>query len=226
MKITKLICDHCGSDKDVKLKKVQVGHLPASFYPETIQYRDIDLCGDCTQLIESTANDLVNNGSCPDKGIVWSVIVQIMGKEDVKDFFNKQNGIKALKEDVEVTAELVFGNIKLGPLLFKNGETKHLLLSPGSERVVLSWDNAVKYCGSKTEFLPTEEELRLIIKYKDLIDLVDPSEKGKFSDIDKDWIWSSSEYGYNTAWIQSPSGGYQHSGNKTNCYWVIPVMRV
>ena len=70
-----------------------------------------------------------------------------------------------------------------------------------------------------------KEELDLIIKHKDLIDSVDPSTTGKFSDID-DYIWSSSESDSYYAWIQSPSDGNQNNSNKNHDYWVVPFMRI
>ena len=74
--------------------------------------------------------------------------------------------------------------------------------------------------------LPTKEELDLIIQYKDLIDSVDPSTTGKFSDIGGEWIWSSSECPSTTAWIQIPSDGAQDYDDKTGDYWVVPFRRV
>lgn len=227
MKVTKLICDHCGSDKDVKLRKVQVGFLPASFYPETIQYMDMDLCEECARFIEYVVGNIAEDESYLTKKQVLSVILQLLGKEDVKDFFNKQKDLRVFKEHKkEVTATFVNGNIKLGPFTFKNDETKYLLITPGSERVVLPWKDAVKYCDSKNRFLPTKDELNLIIQYKDLIDSVDPSTIGKFSDIGDGWIWSSSEYNPGIAWVQRPSGGYHVGGNKFDDYWVVPFRRV
>ena len=117
--------------------------------------------------------------------------------------------------------------IEVGPVTFEDGTSGKFIVLAGHLRTKTSFESAKEHCAMNIGFrLPTKEELDLIIKHKDLIDSVDLSSKGKFSDIGNDWIWSSSEYNSDRAWIQRPSGGYQDGGNKSADFWVIPFMRV
>ena len=117
--------------------------------------------------------------------------------------------------------------VKIGPVKFNDGKIGYFYVKIGDLRTQsMTWKDAVNSCELSEFRLPTKEELDLIIKHKDLIDSVDPSEKGTFSYIDKDWIWSSSEYSSNLAWVQRPSDGVQDGGNKGTDYWVVPFMRV
>ena len=117
--------------------------------------------------------------------------------------------------------------VKVGPVKFNDGKVGHFYVKIGNLRIRnMTWKDAVNSCELSEFSLPTKEELDLIIKHKDLIDSVDPSEEGKFSDIGDDYIWSSSEYNSYIAWVQRPSDGNQDDDGKFCDYWVVPFMRV
>ena len=119
--------------------------------------------------------------------------------------------------------------IKVGPVIFPDGKTGYFHVPHGMRgmrKLNMTWEEANNFCEENGFSLPTKEELDLMIKYKDLIDISDQSLGGKFSDINTDWIWSSSEYNSDAAWAQSPSDGNQIYRNKSGGYWVVPFKRV
>ena len=132
---------------------------------------------------------------------------------------------ETLPTNQEVTAVKTSGEIKIGPVVFPDGTTGYFQISVGDDRVKLPWEAAKLYCANKGCFLPTKDELDLIIKHKDYIDKVDTSTHSKLYAIGDSYIWSSSEYVSNYAWIQRPSDGNQDDDVKSNDYWVVPFKR-
>ena len=153
----------------------------------------------------------------------------------VECFIKTRDGMTCIKGDKEtpidgmsmVSARKIHRcEIEVGPVTFEDGTSGKFIVLAGHLRTKTSFESAKEHCAMNIGFrLPTKEELDLIIKHKDLIDSVDESASGKFSDIDDDYIWYSSEYYSNTAWIQRPSDGYRPY-TKTGDYWVVPFMRI
>ena len=116
--------------------------------------------------------------------------------------------------------------IKIGPIPFDEECIGHFYVPIGSLRIKTNWANAIQYCKSIDFLLPNIKELDIIIKYKDMIDSIDPSINGKFSDIGQDWCWSSSESRSYGVWIQSPFDSKQIEDGKLYDYWAIPFKKV
>ena len=154
----------------------------------------------------------------------------------VECFIKTRDGVTSIKEDKETPIDgmsmvsvrrIHRCEIEVGPVTFEDGTSGKFIVLAGHLRTKTSFESAKEHCAMNMGFsLPTKEELDLIIKHKDLIDSVDPSSKGKFSDIGNDWIWSSSEYNSGCAWIQKPSDGSQCNYNKGYTCWLVPFMRV
>ena len=115
--------------------------------------------------------------------------------------------------------------IEIGPVKFDDGSFGKFIVLGGHLRTKTHLEDAKKHCEMNAGFrLPTKEELDLIIQHRHLIDSVDESASGKFSDISDDWIWSSTEYLSKYAWVRSHC--YQGTNDKTNDCWVVPFKRI
>ena len=121
----------------------------------------------------------------------------------------------------------LFTTIKVGPVIFPDGETGYFHTPVSSWRHKTNWDHAKEYCESIGFFLPTKEELDLLIKYKHLIDFTDISTiERAFKDIENEWCWSSSEFDSNYIYIQRPLDGYTNHSIKSSKYWAIPFRKI
>ena len=155
--------------------------------------------------------------------------------KNLNEIFNKfgkiidEMNIKDEPSPKGLTAEMArFKNeIRVGPVKFNDGKTGYFYVKIGNFRHPnMTWEDAMYELEYSGFSVPNKDELDLIIRYKDLIDSIDTSEKGKFSDIGSGWIWSSSEYNSGYAWIQKPSDGSQCNYNKGYACWLVPFMRV
>ena len=155
--------------------------------------------------------------------------------KNLNEIFNKfgkiidEMNIKDEPSPKGLTAEMArFKNeIRVGPVKFNDGKTGYFYVKIGNFRHPnMTWEDAMYELEYSGFSVPNKDELDLIIKHKDLIDSVDPSTRGKFSDIGNDWIWSSSECTSNAAWVQRPSDGHQGGNGKNLDGWVVPFMRV
>ena len=163
---------------------------------------------------------IINAGSVKNLNEIFNKFRKIIDEMSVKDESSPKQGL---------TAEMTrFKNeIRVGPVKFDDGKTGYFYVKIGNfRRPNMTWEDAMYELEYSGFSVPTKEELAFLFKYKDLIDSVDLSPRGKFSDIGNDWIWTSTECGPNTAWLQRPSDGNTGTSVKTRNYWLIPFMRV
>ena len=77
--------------------------------------------------------------------------------------------------------------------------------------------------------LPTKEELHEIyLKIQELTQIQESCGLDSLKQIlddDCPWVWSSTEYNANYAWLQSMSDGDQSGYVKTSGFWVVPIRR-
>ena len=174
---------------------------------------DVDLDNDNYGRINISATSVKNLNE------IFNKFGKIIGEMNIKD----EPSPKGL------TAEMArFKNeIGVGPVKFNDGKTGYFYVKIGNFRHPnMTWEDAMYELEYSGFSVPNKDELDLIIKHKDLIDSVDESASGKFSDIGDDYIWSSSECGSDGAWVQRPSDGVQGTSVKYGDWWVVPFMRI
>lgn len=102
-------------------------------------------------------------------------------------------------------------------------DTHEIGIMPVESEERLNFDGAQQFCQDTGGRCPTIDELTGIFLNKDKINAA--LSAANLPELKECWYWSSTEYGYNLAWILRMSGGYRgwYDKNYFN-YYVRPVL--
>lgn len=85
----------------------------------------------------------------------------------------------------------------------------------------MEWKEAMDYAAKRGRSLPTQKELMLCFYFKDAINAI--AEEAGHPDFLYGWIWSSTEFYQNSAWIVNFGNGYVYGNYKYYSNVVRPV---
>lgn len=101
-------------------------------------------------------------------------------------------------------------------------DTHEIVIMPVESEERLNFDEAQQFCQSAGGRCPTIDELTGIFLNKNKINAA--LKAANLPELKESWYWSSTEYNSNYAWRLNMVNGNRYSTNKTNYYYVRPVL--
>lgn len=102
-------------------------------------------------------------------------------------------------------------------------DTHEIAIMPVESEERLNFDEAQLFCQAEGGRCPTIDELTGIFLNKDKINAA--LKAANLPALKESWYWSSTEYGYSTAWSLRVSDGNRYNGNKNySSRYVRPVL--
>ena len=101
-------------------------------------------------------------------------------------------------------------------------DTHEIGIMPVESEEKLEYREAQQFCQSNGGRCPTIDELTGIYLNKDKINAA--LSAANLPELKESWYWSSTEYDGYDAWALGMSNGSRYNGNKTNYYYVRPVL--